>query len=78
MMTCLRFWGGTFGLAQLINYPVSGLYTVDGAIQHEIYVTRTHVALICLKMGWSYKDIEHWGFLHVVERFEQFEREGWK
>ncbi len=33
---------------------------------------------LCKKMNWDYEDIRHLGFLHVMERYEQFEREGWK
>lgn len=33
---------------------------------------------ICKELGWNPNDVRHLGFLHVCERLEQFEREGWK
>lgn len=33
---------------------------------------------LCDLMNWNPEEIEHLGFIHTIERFEQFEREGWK
>lgn len=33
---------------------------------------------ICTGLGMDYQAIEHMGFIHVCERFEQLEREGWE
>lgn len=35
-------------------------------------------AEICNLMNWNFDEISHLGFIHTIERFEQFEREGWK
>jgi hypothetical protein len=32
---------------------------------------------LCVLLGWDFDQISHLGFLHVMERFEQFEKEGW-
>ena len=33
---------------------------------------------ICNILGWEPLEVEHLGYQHCMERFEQFEREGWR
>jgi hypothetical protein len=33
---------------------------------------------LCAWLDWDVDEIEHLGFIHTCERFEQFERDGWK
>ena len=33
---------------------------------------------LCNFMDWNVDEIEHLGFLHTMERYEQFEQDGWK
>lgn len=33
---------------------------------------------LCWQNNWNIEDVEHLGFLHVMERFEEFERRGWE
>ena len=33
---------------------------------------------LCVYMNWNIEEIEHTGFLHTIERLEQFERDDWK
>lgn len=33
---------------------------------------------LCETNEWNIEDVEHLGFLHVMERFEEFERRGWE
>jgi len=33
---------------------------------------------ICYELDWDVDEIEHLGFIHTCERFEQFEKNGWK
>jgi hypothetical protein len=40
--------------------------------------TLNEIQLLCDKLNWNFEEISHLGFLHVCERFEQFEREGWE
>lgn len=34
--------------------------------------------MICYLMNWEPEDIKHMGFLHTLERFEDFAKAGWK
>lgn len=34
--------------------------------------------VLCKLWGWNIHEIRHVGFLHIIERFEQFKNEGWK
>jgi len=33
---------------------------------------------LCNFLDWNVEEIEHLGFLHTIERFEEFERRGWE
>jgi hypothetical protein len=33
---------------------------------------------LCSSLDWNVEEIEHLGFLHTMERYEQFEQDGWK
>lgn len=33
---------------------------------------------LCVNFGWEPLEIEHLGYQHVMERFEQFARDGWR
>lgn len=35
-------------------------------------------ANICQCLEWRYADVEHLGFIHTIERFEEFEARGWQ
>lgn len=37
----------------------------------------TQLKMLCLDMGWDYKEIERLGVEHLVERHEDFKKEGW-
>jgi len=37
-----------------------------------------NVKRICEWYNWNFDEVSHLGFLHVMERFEQFEKEGWE
>lgn len=34
--------------------------------------------MLCYKYNWNFDEVQHLGFLHVCERLEQFEKEGWR
>jgi hypothetical protein len=34
--------------------------------------------VLCQRMGWNFEEVSHLGWQHVMERFEQFEKNGWK
>lgn len=36
------------------------------------------VGELCSYLDWNIEEIEHLGFLHTIERYEQFEQDGWK
>ncbi len=36
------------------------------------------VGELCSYLDWNIEEIEHLGFLHTMERYEQFEQDGWK
>ena len=42
--------------------------------QHIIFCAND----MCKLLGWKPEDIEHLGYQHVMERFEQFREDGWK
>jgi hypothetical protein len=48
--------------------------------QYPYYICETYrwAGRLCKIMNWDLDDIRHLGFLHIMERYEQFEREGWK
>jgi hypothetical protein len=33
---------------------------------------------ICKQQNWNFEEIEHLGFTHTIEKFEQYEKENWK
>jgi len=49
----------------------------EARINHAISILTSSV-FVCMSMGWNFKDIEHLGFIHTIERFEDFKRNGWK
>jgi hypothetical protein len=63
-------------IAQLGGFitKYNNISTIVGHIEriiHECYV-------LCNLLGLKGHDIEHLGFIHVMERFQEFERRGWK
>ena len=36
------------------------------------------IGALCSYMIWNVEEIEHTGFIHTIERFEQFEQDDWK
>jgi hypothetical protein len=38
----------------------------------------SNVGELCSYLDWNVEEIEHLGFLHTMERYEQFEQDGWK
>jgi hypothetical protein len=46
--------------------------------QYFLQETLAWCVSLCYAMKWSTNEIRHLGFIHVCERFEQFEKEGWK
>lgn len=50
----------------------------DNELEINIRDTMTACYNLCKLHDWTPEDISHLGFLHVMERFEQFEREMWK
>ena len=49
----------------------------EARINHAISIL-TSAMYLCTLIGWDFKVIEHLGFIHTIERFEDFERNGWK
>jgi hypothetical protein len=47
-------------------------------IEQETRITLLSCYAICTMLNWNFEEVSHIGFLHVCERFEQFEREGWQ
>jgi len=37
----------------------------------------TQLKMLCLDIGWNYKEIEKMGVDHLIERHEDFKKEGW-
>ncbi len=64
-------------LARGTNYVIS---FEEGDSRAEETITRLLdiIGELCSFMDWNIDEIEHTGFLHTIERFEQFERDGWK
>ncbi len=47
-------------------------------VEQEVRITLLSCYAICTMLNWNFDEISHLGFLHVCERFEQFEKEGWQ
>jgi DNA-binding CsgD family transcriptional regulator len=52
-------------------------------INKELEISQTIAIIlgayaICYILGWNPEEIEHLGYQHVMERFEQFKEDGWK
>jgi hypothetical protein len=69
-------------LCDLITMEVDNNYKLIGVDVWTIpQLTRDMFDIcnnLCQCLGWNYLEIEHLGFLHVCEQFEQFADEGWK
>jgi hypothetical protein len=54
--------------------------TSQKSIESQIKIEMLLGALfdVSTKMEWNFDDVMHEGFQHTIERFEQFNREGWK
>lgn len=61
----------------IAKHAASMLDECETKINHAMRIL-TSSAFICISMGWDFKVIEHLGFIHTIERFEDFERNGWK
>lgn len=54
-------------------------YTGDERTARETLIRMLNtIGRICNWMNWDINEIEHLGFLHTIERFEQFKRDDWK
>jgi hypothetical protein len=67
--------------ANYMQYKIQGeiddcLFMND--ITQNIQYVLWYCRLICEKLDWNFDEISHLGFQHVMERFEQFERDGWE
>lgn len=51
---------------------------LERTARETIMKTLDTMGEICNWMGWLVDDVEHLGFLHTIERFEQFERDDWQ
>lgn len=64
-------------LAFMSRHAAAMLDRNEARINHAIQIL-TSAVLLCHQMNLNFDAVEHLGFIHVCERFEQFEREGWQ
>lgn len=55
----------------------SGWYLQTYELNYIEQILRTS-NIICKILNWNFEEVSHLGFQHVMERFEQFEKEGWE
>lgn len=52
----------------------TGVFNIKTAIEHMLIALNTQ----CYNFDLNFEEIQHLGFIHTIERFEEFERRGWK
>ena len=72
---------GYYGIERAIK--LTTWYAAKAMQSQQELIKNTHPIMencyvICGVMGWDTNDVEHLGYQHCMERFEQFEREGWR
>ncbi len=81
-------------IANMDTNDKNGIWTVLGELENIVIhagktitqidmvtnTTQIYIScyMICYMMGWEPEDIKHMGFLHTLERFEDFAKAGWK